>query len=289
MNRVWKACCATWRAMDPSSVWAQGWPISRATQVPGDLQELPPPVQVHTGHSHLRMLSWKCASPPTPTPVQENSLQGRADSSGQGSSMCQKWFSSFDSFTKVFQKLEQLSAPQLTWKASFTNACSVCISLLTYFSISILKNGCPLHPMFLTWKWKKRIHFFLIYKVATQGRSTSSDWDVSASRNLLDNKRTHHPSLVSLVIRGRPKWSETGQDELRRGVAFGGRGVESGPLLALATALVLGIINSEFPSPYWNLYVVENELHFTGLRETAMKLWRSFVVSQAGTLSCYLM
>jgi len=65
--------------------------------------------------------------------------------------------------------------------------------------------------------------------------------------------------------------------------------VESGPLLALAIALVLGIINSELPSPYWNLNVVENELPFTGLREAAMKHWRSFVVSQAGTLSCYLM
>lgn len=170
MNRVWKACCATWRAMDPSSVWAQGWPISRATQAPGDLQELPPPVQVHTGHSHLRMLSWKCASPPTPTPVQENSLQGRADSSGQGSSMCQKWFFSFDGFTKVFQKLEQLSAPQLTWKASFTNACSVCISLLTYFSISKWVSSAR----FLTWKWKKRIHFF--YLQSSHTRKINKFW-----------------------------------------------------------------------------------------------------------------
>ena len=70
-----------------SCVWAQGWPISGTWGPP----RLPPPVQVHTGHSHLRMLSWTCASP-SPTPVQENSLQGRADSSGQGSSMYQKWF-----------------------------------------------------------------------------------------------------------------------------------------------------------------------------------------------------
>ena len=46
--------------------------------------------------------------------------------------------------------------------------------------------------------------------------------------------------------------------------------MESGPLLALAIALVLGIINSELPSPYWNLNVVENELPFTGLREAAL-------------------
>lgn len=71
MNGVWKACCATWRAMDRSSVWAQGWPILRATQASGDLQELPPPVQVHTGHSHLRMLSWKCVSPCPPPPCKK--------------------------------------------------------------------------------------------------------------------------------------------------------------------------------------------------------------------------
>lgn len=133
-----------------SCVWAQGWPISGTWGPP----RLPPPVQVHTGHSHLRMLSWTCASP-SPTPVQENSLQGRADSSGQGSSMYQKcFFFSFDGFTKVFQKLQQLSPPQLTWKASLTGTTALFGFLYWHFSISILKNGCPLHSVFLTWQEK---------------------------------------------------------------------------------------------------------------------------------------
>ena len=53
---------------------------------------------------------------------------------------------------------------------------------------------------------------------------------------------------------------------------------ESGPLLALWAALVVGIINSEFPHPYWNVHVVEKELPLTGLREAAVRHWRSFLV-----------
>ena len=64
--------------------------------------------------------------------------------------------------------------------------------------------------------------------------------------------------------------------------------MESGPLLALATALVLGIINSELPSPYWNLNVVENELPFTGLREAALKQLRQATEARSGHLNSEL-
>lgn len=121
---------------------------------------------------------------------------------------------------------------------------------------------------------------FSSHKVATQGRPTSSDCGVSASWNLLASKCTHSApsSLVSWVIRCSPP-SETGQDALRSTVLpFGGMGAESGPLLALWAALVVGIINSEFPPPYWNVHVVEKQLPLTGLREAAGKHWRGFLV-----------
>ena len=67
---------------------------------------------------------------------------------------------SFDGFTKVFRKA-QTAVSTTTHLNSLTHRTiySVHIQIFTHFSVSICKNGCPLHPMFLTPKWKEGIHF----------------------------------------------------------------------------------------------------------------------------------